>query len=77
MALLLQVIVLENTNLNENIYETKLYLIMYIVSYNDLTFHYSEQLYEIRKSSMSRLICDNAHDIDEIQPLAFELASEK
>jgi len=26
---------------------------------------------------MSRLICDNAHDIDEIQPLAFELASEK
>ena len=74
MALLLQVIVLENTNLNENI---KLYLIMYIVSYNDLTFHYSEQLYEIRKSSMSRLICDNAHDIDEIQPLAFELASEK
>ena len=50
---------------------------MYIVSYNDLTFHYSEQLYEIRKSSMSRLICDNAHDIDEIQLLAFELASEK
>ena len=48
-----------------------------IFNYNDFTFRYSEQLYEIRKSSMSRLICDNAHDIDEIQPLAFELASEK
>ena len=36
-----------------------------------------EQLYEIRKTSMSRLICDNAHDIDEIQPLAFVLADER
>ena len=35
-----------------------------MIDYNDLIFHYSEQLYEIRKSSMSRLICDNAHDID-------------
>ena len=74
MALLLQVIVLENTNLNENVLSPKLYS---MIDYNDLTFHSSEQLYEIRKSSMSRLICDNAHDIDEIQPLAFELASEK
>ena len=75
MALLLQVSVLENTNLNKNVYYPhKLY---FIIDYNDLSFHYSEQLYEIRKSSMSRLICDNAHDIDEIQPLAFELASEK
>ena len=57
-----------------NVYPHKLY---FTINYNDLTFHYSEQLYEIRKSSMSRLICDNAHDIDEIQPLAFELASEK
>jgi len=76
MALLLQVIVLENTNSNENVYET-FKNIFTIFNHNDLTFRYSEQLYEIRKSSMSRLICDNAHDIDEIQPLAFELASEK
>ena len=54
-----------------------LHELYFIINYNGLTFHYSEQLYEIRKSSMSRLICDNAHDIDEIQPLAFELASEK
>ena len=72
MALLLQVIVQENTNSNENVYN-----IFTIFNYNHFTFRYSEQLYEIRKSSMSRLICDNAHDIDEIQPLAFELASEK
>ena len=75
MALLLQVIVLENTNSNENVYNSA--NIFTIFNYNHFTFRYSEQLYEIRKSSMSRLICDNAHDIDEIQPLAFELASEK
>ena len=45
------------------------------VTYVSLIF--PEQLYEIRKTSMSRLICDNAHDIDEIQPLAFVLANEK
>ena len=38
---------------------------------------YLEQLREIRKSSMSRLICDNARDIDEMQPLAFVLAGER
>ena len=42
-----------------------------------ILYDFLEQLYEIRKSSMSRLICDNAHDIDEIQPLAFVLANEK
>ena len=36
----------------------------------------AEQLYEIRKTSLTRLICDNGQDIGEIQPLAFVMTDQ-
>lgn len=36
-----------------------------------------EQLAEIRKSSMSRIFCDNGNNISSMQPIAFLTLSEK
>jgi len=35
------------------------------------------QLNEVRKTSMSRIICDNTDEMDSIQPLAFKLPTSK
>ena len=35
------------------------------------------QLEEVRKTSMSRIICDNTDELDSIQPLAFELPTSR
>lgn len=40
-------------------------------------FYYLEQLSEIRKSSVSRLFCDNSDDLHTIQPHGFLKISEK
>lgn len=37
----------------------------------------SEQLNEIRKSSLARLMCDNADHLFTMQPRAFERVSER
>lgn len=36
-----------------------------------LPFSFSEQLYEIRRVSMARVICDNSDELETIQPNAF------
>lgn len=38
---------------------------------------FAEQLNEIRKSSISRLLCDNAHHVEALQPRGFERISEQ
>ena len=37
----------------------------------------SDQLNEIRKTSLARLICDNTENIAEVQPLALEMPDGK
>ena len=39
--------------------------------------YFTDQLNEIRKSSLARLICDNTQDIEDVQPLALELPDEE
>ena len=36
-----------------------------------------QQLDEVRKTSMARIICDNTDEIDRIQPLAFKMPTSK
>ena len=38
---------------------------------------FSDQLNEIRKTSLARLICDNTENIAEVQPLALEMPDGK
>ena len=42
--------------------------------YNHITGFSFRQLRELRKVSLARVICDNADDIDQIQPRVMELA---
>jgi hypothetical protein len=42
-----------------------------------LKFFVAEQVNEIRRGSISRLICDNADDVKSMQPRGFEQISQK
>ena len=36
-----------------------------------------QQLDQVRRTSMARIICDNTDDIDRIQPLAFKMPTSR
>lgn len=48
-----------------------MYLILSFV--NSLNIYIPEQLYELRKMTVAKLICNNAEEVDRIQPAAFLL----
>jgi hypothetical protein len=45
--------------------------VKFFENYANANFFFSDQLNEIRKTSLARLVCDNVPEITKVQPLAF------